>query len=602
MMGAVRGHGGEAHWWCALPDTGAAAPAAAALAQRGLVAARHPTGRPWLITASHAPIRVADGRPDLRAAAVGAILPSVERLIRCAETDSLAGLGAAQLVTIRRGRVRAFADAAGFRRVFTARTHGVVVASSHALVLRWLTDAALDRGWLAATLLSPDMPHALRQTRSPFAGITPVPAGYVAEIEGSGEVGHRQWWQPPEPELGLQDGATALRAALTGAVTEPTSTIGGPGRASVELSGGLDSAALASCLAVESRPLLATTAGSGPVSEDVTWARRVAERLPGAEHWIFDSDEMPLWFSHLDRVLEAPPTDEPPSFTPGAARLACLAEALSGQQVQLHLNGQGGDEVLLAPLAYLPGLVRRHPRGTWRHVRGQAALRRSSTVRLVRHGRRRPHSYARWLTGTARMLRTAEPRLAASLGWEPRPLLAPWATRRAHDLITEALAKAPATPVHEEPGVHATVHRIRCSAWRAGLYRDALAASGVPTTMPFFDHDVLEACLRVRPEARTDPWSPKPLLQTALGDRAGAVLTRRTKSGYNTDLYRGWAAHRDTVRDLLSHSRLAELDLVDQQIVDDELAQFGPGGRPPGPITDLLALETWLRSLTFGSW
>ena len=482
--------------------------------------------------------------------------------------------------------------------MFTTRLDGVVVASSHAIVLWWITEAELDRSWLAAKLLSPDMPHALRQTRSPFVGISPVPAGYVAQLAG-GEVLCRRWWQPPPPEFDLPRGACELRDGLSAAITQPLSALGGPGRVSVELSGGLDSAALV-CLAAKSRPLLVTTAGSDPAEEDLSWARVVAEQLPGTEHRVFRSEEVPLWFADLDRVLASSPTDEPRSFASASARLTHLATALTKQGVQLHLNGQGGDEVLLAPLAYLPGLVRERRRGAWRHLRGQAALRRSSTARLVRHGRSRPSSYARWLAGTVRTLGSVEPRLAASLGWESRPQLAPWASQTAHQLITEALTEAPTDPVHEDPGVHAAVHRIRCSAWRAGIYRDVLAGSGVPTVMPFFDHDVLTACLRVRPEIRTDPWCAKPLLQAALRDRPEAVLTRRTKSSYNTDLYRGWAAHRDEARDLLSDSRLAELDLVDQHVIDVELAQFGPGGLPPALITDLLALETWLRSLTSG--
>jgi asparagine synthase (glutamine-hydrolysing) len=146
--------------------------------------------------------------------------------------------------------------------------------------------------------------------------------------------------------------------------------------------------------------------------------------------------------------------------------------------------------------------------------------------------------------------------------------------------------------------VHAAVVRIRASAYRAALYRDAMESAGVPTSMPFFDHQVLAACMATRPEHRT-PWQPKPLLRTALRPLVAAeVLSRKTKGFYNHDIYRGWKDNRDQVQDLLADSRLAQLGLVDAGVLRRELAAFGPSGLPPGFVTDLVALEVWLRYFT----
>ncbi|ASR39888.1 hypothetical protein BAY61_31885 (plasmid) [Prauserella marina] len=571
---------------------------ASALATVGTVAARHPSGRPWLLTA-----------PAVRAPRIMRWGATVVAVLGEAIVDELnpAGtvaewmrqVGSAHLVTAEPGRVCAVADAAGFRRVFTAIAAGVAVAASHAEILRRLIDAPVDRGWVAAKLASPEMPSVLRESRSPFVGVSPVAAGCVAELAGDA-VRVRPWWRPPEPEKPLAEGAQLLRQALARGICGRARRAGG--RVSVQLSGGLDSAAIA-LLAAEADPLMVTTAGASPVDEDLSWARRIARTIPAGEHRIFTVAEMPAFFARLEHPVAG--MDEPCSFAAGGARQRFAGAALAERAVTLHFNGQGGDEVLLAPWAFLSGLLRRAPRLGWRHLRGFAALRGLRASAVMREALRGPGQFDSWLERAGSRLRREPVAAAAALGWEAPPLLPTWASSEAAELAIAALAAAPRTPVHPDAAVHAAVVRIRASAYRAALYADAMAVAGAPTVMPFFDHEVLTACLSTRPEVRTDPWSPKPLLRNALQrDVPTELLARRTKGHYNTDIYRGWRTHRDDVRAMLAESRLVELGLVDQQVLVDELAAFGPSGLPPAFVTDLIALEIWLRQesppLTWG--
>jgi asparagine synthase (glutamine-hydrolysing) len=288
--------------------------------------------------------------------------------------------------------------------------------------------------------------------------------------------------------------------------------------------------------------------------------------------------------------------DEPAPFTAAAARVRHLAALLAARGVQMHVNGQGGDEVLLAPLAYLRDVLRADLRLGWRHLRGQAALRDLNLPRLAWAVLAKP-SYARWLRRAAQTLHVEARAEVDAVGWEAQPLLPPWASRGAEQLLRAAILATPPTALAEH-GTHAALVRTRSTAYGAALYRDALAGHGVPAAFPFFDRAVVEAALAVRPWERTDPWQPKPLLRAALAHTVPArLLARRTKAHYNDDIYRGWTANRQKLAALFGNSRLAELGLINTEVLRRCLRSFGPSGLAPAFVTDTIACEVWLRSL-----
>ncbi len=207
-------------------------------------------------------------------------------------------------------------------------------------------------------------------------------------------------------------------------------------------------------------------------------------------------------------------------------------------------------------------------------------------------------SFAAWLRSAADTVRIETPIAAAATGWEAPPLLPPWAADEAAELVRAAILTAEPTTIADDPVTHATVVRIRASAYRAALYREAMQVNGVPTAMPFFDRRVVEACLAVLPWQRTDPWCSKPLLRVAFRDVVpAAALSRRTKGEYNADIHHGWSTHRRQVAELLGRPRLVEHGLIDPAVLRAALAAFGTSGLPPAWITDLIAFETWLRDL-----
>ncbi len=117
-----------------------------------------------------------------------------------------------------------------------------------------------------------------------------------------------------------------------------------------------------------------------------------------------------MFFADLDTPV--PDMDEPAPFTAGAARQRYVAALLASHGSVLHLNGQGGDEVLLAPLAYLRPALRAVPRTGMRHLRGHAALKDIPVPALAR-AVIRSESFAAWLRSSADTLRAGLPRLAS---------------------------------------------------------------------------------------------------------------------------------------------------------------------------------------------
>jgi asparagine synthase (glutamine-hydrolysing) len=539
---------------------------------------------------------------ELRRAAAQAERGRVEDLLRLP--------GSFHLITCADGQVSLYGDVAGLRRLFHSRLgDGLPVAGDRAAAVAALTGGVLDERWLAARLLAPEMPAELLWSRlSPYRGVTPVPPGHRLRLDPGGAT-TACYWRPPAAVLPLAEGAELLRTALSRAACAGVS---GAGRASVQLSGGWDSAALAA-LVCRARPaggtLLLTVASATADNPDVRWARHTATRLRPAEHQVLEPGSHPLLFDGLDKPIVA---EEPASFTASSARIRHLTGVLTRYGSTAHLNGQGGDEVLLAPLAHLAGLWRR-PVLAWRHLRGYAALSSVGTLALLagllrdRARSARP----RWPGGGPTELRWASARTPGTTtrpvpftGWEAVPRLPPWASATATDQAAALLNALP--PPEGDVLMHATVIRIRACARRAAAYGDTLTQHGVPTCFPYLDRAVIEACLATRPEQRTTPYQPKPLLAAALEPIAPGLLVRRDKGHHNHDLHAGLAAHTPHLLELFGDDcALARAGLIDAPVLRRALTGTGPasvtGGLPLAFLTETLAMELWLRHRTGGT-
>ncbi|AXX31534.1 asparagine synthetase [Actinosynnema pretiosum subsp. pretiosum] len=454
---------GSASWFVVLPDLVGAGRVLRRL-PGGSVLVAHRSGRPWVV-GSGTPVSQEDGVVVIGGAGTGGGAEVAVRL----GLDVLAvpvGRGSA-LDRVRAGSrhlsasvdggVRVQGTASGLRRVFHARVDGVDLACDRADVLAAAASAPVDEDVLAALLLGDRLPHPLADL-TPWRGVTAVPAGSALELRSDGGTRTRRWWTPPEPVLGIEDGAAGLRRALEEAVRlRGDAVTAGPG--------GIGAAVLG-LLADRRGALTATDAATDAATGKATTR---ATDLP------------------------APLPCAPPGPLP-------------------RLCGHGADEVAGAPVEYLHDLARRNPRAAWQHLAAHRARHRWAVADVLRgFADRRDHRA--WLLDQARSLHDDA---VPPLGWGAPPRLPPWVSVEAAAGVAALLrAHSDAAPLAPQRGRHSHLHRVRAVA--ASCRVAAQVGGG---EFPFLDDRVVEACLAVRAEQRGAPWTRAPLLTAAVPDVA----------------------------------------------------------------------------------
>lgn len=540
----------------------------------------HPSGRPWVV-GSWEPdeIRQVTVGP-VRVVVIGRCPVTTDRLERLcrrlrttADVDALARQlpGSFHLVAAAGHATRVQGGLTGLRQVFHARVDGgIPVAADRADVLAALTGAGIDETTLAVRVVCGGMLPPPLADRSAWAGVSTVPHDHCLILEPD-RVHERRWWQPPGAELGLEEGASAVRDALAAAVEgvcgasgPPTASEGGAAGAepfagsglSADMSGGMDSTSLA-FLAARHTPGLLTFrwAEAEAGNDDARFAAHAAGRLPAAHHLVVAQDELPPVFTDPAALAD---TERPYLYNRTQARMRFTARVLAEHGSRHHLAGHGADELFGRMPGYLHRLARRHPLTMLRHLRGSRALGRwplwGCLTQLARD-----ESIAQWWRAQADGLTGPPPpaRLPA-LSWGLAPLRAPaWATDAAVDTARTALRAAAeeARPFAEDRGGHQCLAALRITSPAYRQVARLFAAEGVRLHQPFLDDRVVEAVLAVRPHERITPWQYKPLLARSLrGIVPDLILDRTTKGDFSEDLRVGRKRNLDAILDVFTGS------------------------------------------------
>lgn len=517
----------------------------------------------------------------------------LEHAVTRRRIDGLARLpGSFHLVVFTPDAVWLVPDRTGLRRFWYVRVGGGLLFASHAVLLASLVGALVDEAWLATRLAAPSLRGAVEE-RSPFAGVAGVPPGSFLRVGIDGSTQTDRWWSPPEPVVALPVAGAKLKESLESAVGHRVRAVA---HASVDLSGGLDSTALA-FLAATSAPAAGsslttlTRTPASPANDDPIWAAQARTALRGVEHLDLAGDEA-LPFGRLGVPA---PLDEPDPSAMLAGAMQLQANVLGARGSKLHLAGNGGDQVLGAPMAYLAGLARRHPLLAARHLRGHRALvglSGKTFAELLRPGR-----YADWLALAAAQLggRPGEvPQTWAALPHAPSGLIGADVLAVAASVLRDVAERSEQVGDIERYGA---MVRLRHTAAVHRLHRDAAALQGLRLELPFLDADVAEVCLSTRLHERVDPYRAKPLLVEAMrGTVPDCLLTRTTMGVYDTELHIGWRRHRAEVRSLLDGAALAERGLVREAGIA-RLVEGAVTTEDLFWLNEVLAAELWLRSL-----
>jgi asparagine synthase (glutamine-hydrolysing) len=212
-------------------------------------------------------------------------------------------------------------------------------------------------------------------------------------------------------------------------------------------------------------------------------------------------------------------------------------------------------------------------------------------------------SYATWLAGAANRLGDPPPGPSDALlawGWEPR--MPPWATPEAteavrHLMRDSARQERPAAH-HRDRAQHQTLDVVVQSGGGVRQLDAALAGWKVGCEAPYLDDRVVEAALRVRVEDRLVSGEFKPVLRRAVhGIVPQEILQRRSKGEFSAEAFRGMRHNRARLLELCDDLRLAELGLVDADVLRTALLSPKPDFRHLVPYEATLACEGWLRSV-----
>jgi asparagine synthase (glutamine-hydrolysing) len=537
------------------------------------------------------------------------LLDSAERkaaLAAVARNDDLGQVtawpGAHSAIVLRGETVTAYADLSDqFPLYYSKRGDEILIAA--------------DLGALAAAHSRQPDPLALAmhvacpgvlplwQRRSPYAGISRLPAGAILRAT-PGSVQVQPGAAPlPVADRSLEEGAALLRGALVRAVDTRCA-----GRQiSADFSGGFDSTSVTFLAAASARPPVAAVAYHQPLAPawDLEYAKQYAAFDTRLRLTVVGGTEHTLPF--VGAATSGIAASEPhPGWLAAERSLARLAAAREWC-AQLHLTGEGGDAILTSAPSYLATFARRgEPLTLLRHSGAYARLRQVSPAAVVGQAVRLAGVTAqRALSDLATQLAGSAPlpgRWVDSIAWWPPAGEAAWwltpSIRRQLADVAADPATARAMPPGASPADLAALTDVRRSGDAQRQLRELAAPLGLEVHAPFLDSTVIRAALSVPAQARANPWAYKPLLGAALGDLVPAeILRRRTKGDYAAEDYAGARAALPWLRAQIRDSRLATLGVIEPCAVTVVLDRMAAGVAVPlGPLNMLLATEYWLRS------
>jgi asparagine synthase (glutamine-hydrolysing) len=396
--------------------------------------------------------------------------------------------------------------------------------------------------------------------RSFYADVRGLPPGHSLRVGPEG-LQVREWWRPstePDEERSVEEWAEEIGVLLDDAVRLRLRSDVPVG---VNLSGGLDSSAIAAAAARNAETEILTFTGAFPAqrgSDERRYARAVAAQYGlDVREVEIDVDELA---AELPRILYF--LDEPIAG-PGVFPQLKVSELAASTGTKVVLGGQGGDELFGGYLRHRA----RHHLSALRHGRPlERAVAGAELVHLtLREGRR--------------VRRTA--------------------TRVGDDEL------APALLARLDPEFRAEVRRPRLQVgsaaelmlWDLRAYLPALLHLDDRTSMavsiegrtPLLDYRLVELVLRVPERHKFGVGRPKPLLRRAVKDwLPREVVDRRDKRGFPTPLQQ-WKS-RPALRRVVEALATSDAVFSKEYLARRESFQ-------PSELWTVLMVQGWLAQL-----
>jgi|LNAP01.1.fsa_nt_gb asparagine synthase (glutamine-hydrolysing) len=382
----------------------------------------------------------------------------------------------------------------------------------------------------------------------------------------------RQNWSPwtfvasPRRHHDPHEAAAEIRTTVTSAIKAWAET---DKAILMELSGGLDSSIVATCLhSTDSRVTYCTFVTPVPGADERQYARQVTDALGVALH----AEELGFENARFDFI---PATS---TATPRLGILQHVSQEVMAGAAQTHraasfFSGGGGDSVFCflrnaAPAA--DAFQEKGPSAGFATIQNLSVLHQCThwkagrlTLKKLLHGAKPPYAANRSFLSSA--LTIVSP--------EPHPWLA--APRGALSGDRERIADLAGTQVFRDSAPRGFTHRLR---------------------LPLLSQPVMEACLKVPSWMWITGGQDRAIARAAFADQLPqGVLERRSKGTFMNYLGAIYQRERLRMREYLLTGHLQEHHLLDVSALEEFFDAIPPRDTAFTRVFDLCMIESWLR-------
>jgi hypothetical protein len=318
---------------------------------------------------------------------------------------------------------------------------------------------------------------------------------------------------------------------------------------------------------------------------------------------LLQREDLPAPYS---RLTEAPFLDDPISFLFMWAAVERGLHHAKSVSADLHVTGDGGDNVLQASDVYLADLL------NWRsipifirHAVGGARKKKQSPLSwMLAAIQLRLTSYESWLEKQSKRVSFPSIYSATSLStwqWSGALFRGDWITQEAREWVSAALATEVSNikPIHPNPSIHSVWTSLFSTAAVARSTQQLGERLGLKIQFPYLNQSIVQTCFGVRSYERDHPRAFKPLLKQALADvLPETLLQRASKGNYTPDLYYGFQQNYEEICDLFRDSMLEKCGIIDLPRFCQALDKV-KSGLPVGlwELNLTISMELWLQQV-----
>jgi asparagine synthase (glutamine-hydrolysing) len=407
--------------------------------------------------------------------------------------------------------------------------------------------------------------EGLHAHRTAILGLNEVVPGQVVDLTTGAQ---RPRWLPARRAAGRDESCNGL-ADLKRAVDTSVDVLVGHRPSVIELSGGLDSSIVATCMRAPRNATAVTLYTPTADGDERDYARAVAAHV-GVSLLELEIDELDLLVPPLQ--LTARPTGR--SYLSGLdRRLAAVAARLG---VATVVTGAGGDGIFRrsgSPLAIVDAFFAGGIRRGWKATRDLATLTDTTVLRT-------------FLSTVRAAYRIGVHRWAPGRGYTQ---VAPWWQQdfAGHPWLVSACGMLPGARTH-----------IALIARSQAMRHTVTRGDRIELAMPLLSQPVIEACLAIPSWRWNDGGVDRAAARAAFRDRLPELIrSRRTKGRLETLIVQAMQRQREDIRSFLLEGLLVANRVVDRGRLDAAFCASSRTAADDFALLDLVDAEQWARAI-----